>query len=352
MGKSKFDTLQVFRGFAALGVVLHHANQSTNAFVQVAPPWIDAIFSKGFLGVDFFFVLSGFIIMSSHFHDEKSSSALARYCRKRFIRVFPPYWPISMTLACLYLAFPLLSAGDRAGFSWISSLFLLPDGSPPALSVAWTLIHELLFYVVFTVFFISGRLLAVLALAWALAISLYAVLGAPVAPAPILKLLVEPLNIEFILGMGVAYLSKAFSGRRFAASLLALGAASFILIASFPISFEHRVMFAAPFSCLVLGAVFLERNARFSTPMFLVRLGDASFSIYLIHNPLLSVTSRMLGYLPFARHWWLGLSVGVASSVLAGVLYHLFVEKPLMAGFQRALDRFGRLAPRLRAITG
>lgn len=56
----KLEWLEAMRGLAALWVVFHHAGQSVDHFVggTGGQPWID----RGFLGVDFFFVLSGFII--------------------------------------------------------------------------------------------------------------------------------------------------------------------------------------------------------------------------------------------------------------------------------------------------
>jgi hypothetical protein len=62
VAKPQIQSLQVFRGLAALAVVLHHASVSTGAFVADVPAWAMSVFGLGYLGVDFFFVLSGFII--------------------------------------------------------------------------------------------------------------------------------------------------------------------------------------------------------------------------------------------------------------------------------------------------
>lgn len=127
----KFDSLQIFRGLAALGVVFHHTAMGTNYFVGKIPVWLNSIFEHGFLGVDFFFVLSGFIIMSSHFDDEKSVAALKTYGIKRFVRIFPPYWPVSIALMLSYFLLPSLSQGASGDYSLLSSLLLLPDNPPP-----------------------------------------------------------------------------------------------------------------------------------------------------------------------------------------------------------------------------
>jgi exopolysaccharide production protein ExoZ len=340
MATNKFDTLQAFRGLAALGVVFHHASLSTNAFVQTLPPWCDAIFSRGFLGVDFFFVLSGFIILSAHFSDRKSYSALWGYSTKRFIRIFPPYWPVSIALVTLYSVMPHLSHGDRADISLLASFFLIPDNAPPALSVAWTLIHEVQFYTIFLLFYVSNKIFVIFVVAWVLIISALHVAGEPSNLPPFLSYLTAPINLEFVAGMAMALLSKKIRGDRLAPVLMLFALLSFIVLTWTLDVSEYRILYAIPFSSLVLGAVLLERGRVRLGLRRLALLGDASYSIYLIHNPLISVASRLVGYAPILRTWWLGMLVGVISSVCIGFLYHYFIEKRLILAFRAILTRY------------
>lgn len=112
----RLDALQLFRGIAALGVVFHHAAQSVIAFSsEKMPDVLHSLFSYGYLGVDFFFVLSGFIILNSHFYDDKGWQSAKSYLSKRVLRIFPPYLPISIILLLSYNVFPSLSAGTRGG---------------------------------------------------------------------------------------------------------------------------------------------------------------------------------------------------------------------------------------------
>lgn len=336
----KFDTLQCFRGLAALGVVLHHAAISTEYFVQNIPGWCNGFFARGFLGVDFFFVLSGFIIFNSHFNDMKSHSALMRYCRKRFLRIFPPYWPVSIALIALYYSFPGISAGNRGGnFSLVSSLFLLPDTYTPALMPAWTLIHEVLFYAIFATCFVSNVVFFVFVFAWVLAIAIFFLLG-PMELSPFLRLFIAPINIEFIAGMGMAYLSKTISSNRYGIPIIIFGVGSCVLLSLMPVNVQNRILFAIPFSALVLGAALLESEKSFSLPRWMVALGDTSYSIYLVNYPLLSATSKLLGHMPFFMSWWLSMLIGVVSSLCAGVFYHQFVEKPSMLAFRRLFEGY------------
>ena len=196
----------MFRGLAALAVVAHHAVLSTEAFIGKVPDVLAQVLGMGYLGVDFFFVLSGFIIMYAHMGDEGALSAVRRYSFKRLVRVFPAYLPISIALIALYAWLPSFSASADRGYSLLSSLLLIPADGPPALSVAWTLVHELMFYAVFLLYFLGKRWLVVGLLAWAALI----VASQPVhAPTSWLRYPLSELNMEFMLGVFSAWVVRS-----------------------------------------------------------------------------------------------------------------------------------------------
>lgn len=163
------QSLQLFRGLAALSVVLSHAIQSTDAFIGNVPNFIRELVNVGGLGVDFFFVLSGFIIMYIHQSDNRTFHNSKVYLYKRFTRVFPIYWPIAFVVGLGYFVFPSMSESSRE-ISLVSSILLLPAEGKPVLSVAWTLIHELIFYSVFLLYFISSKIFYVFLTMWLLMI--------------------------------------------------------------------------------------------------------------------------------------------------------------------------------------
>jgi peptidoglycan/LPS O-acetylase OafA/YrhL len=85
-------SLQAGGALAALAVLLHHASSSTAAFTAGMPGWLKSICERGYLGVDFLFLLSGFIIA----HTRHPHHSLGGYARRRLTRVFIPYWPIGV----------------------------------------------------------------------------------------------------------------------------------------------------------------------------------------------------------------------------------------------------------------
>lgn len=333
--KAQIRSLQVFRGLAAMAVVAHHAALSTEAFIGHMPEALSLLFSFGLLGVDFFFVLSGFIIMHAHMEDDRTGTTLKRYAAKRVTRIFPAYWPVGAGMIALYEALPNLSAGNERNYSMISSLLLLPGNGVPALSVAWTLIHELMFYGVFLLLFIGRRWRVAGLLAWAI---LIVVVNQLTAPTGWLRYPLSLLNIEFMLGVGAAWLLRKHAHQWNGLALVAAGSAltGVALWLMAPAKDEYlRLLLAVGLALLIVGfAVHEQSNSlQWAAPFSLI--GNASYSIYLIHNPLLSVTQRIASAM--ALEWLGAMAWGVVLSGLAGWVYYRLVETPAGRFFQSRL---------------
>ena len=138
-----YKGLQAGRAIAALLIVMVHAGSSADIF-YASTPFME-FWRFGHVGVDFFFVLSGFIIYFAHARQERKEQSARTYFTKRLIRIYPPYLPISISLLVLYALFPDLSHGNR-DVGILPSLLLVPTEKSPALSVSWSLMHEMLFY--------------------------------------------------------------------------------------------------------------------------------------------------------------------------------------------------------------
>jgi exopolysaccharide production protein ExoZ len=98
---TKYRSLQAGRAVAALQVVLHHVSSFADGEPKLwAHPQIGRWLAGPSLGVAFFFVLSGVVILTAHWNDVGKPSAIFSYVRKRFIRIYPIYWVVlAMVLA-------------------------------------------------------------------------------------------------------------------------------------------------------------------------------------------------------------------------------------------------------------
>lgn len=98
-----------------------------------------------------------------------------------------------------------------------------------------------------------------------------------------------------------------------------------------------RLFFVLGLALVIIGFAFYERITSLAWPAALLLLGNASFSIYLIHNPLLSVTQRLAAQLQFDVVT--ALVMGIALSLLAGFAYYRLVERPSLRFFRHHLSR-------------
>ena len=147
----KLNLLQVYRGIAAVLVVMVHVTiKSGERFNQVA---FLNLFGAGWSGVDYFFVLSGFIMVYVHRSAIGKKEQLKSFLVKRAVRIYPIYWIITLTVLCLFLVIPGFASNnqDLSLGKVIASLLLIPQKDQPILEVGWTLIHEIYFYLLFSI---------------------------------------------------------------------------------------------------------------------------------------------------------------------------------------------------------
>jgi peptidoglycan/LPS O-acetylase OafA/YrhL len=142
--------LDALRGVAAMAVVAYHVPRELREAVGV-PRAIDAVFSAGFLGVDAFFVLSGFVIAMSVANGNWTLGYLGRFFARRSVRLDPSYWAaivLEILLGWIGLRFlsdeyPLPAASSiTAHLLYLQGLLRVPQIS----DVFWTLCYEVQFY--------------------------------------------------------------------------------------------------------------------------------------------------------------------------------------------------------------
>jgi peptidoglycan/LPS O-acetylase OafA/YrhL len=316
------QSLQAGRGLAALAVVLFHADIAGHDFGM--GNFRVPLFESGYLGVDFFFVLSGFIIYPS---TAGRGRPARHYAIARLRRVYLPYLPIGIGIALLYTYFPGFSAAER-GWSWLPTLTLLPVSSNTALSVAWTLKHEILFYALFGCFYFSGLLRPGL-FVWGAMILGAATLGiSGIVPMDLFLGVnsIVPLaliNLEFLMGIAAAVLYRR---RRGHPALFVLAPVPLILWLMLGADRDWSVLVGLSFALIILPVAQLERQGRFKVRYGLTFLGAASYSIYLAHGLAISATGRLFHDQPY---WLVAIATAIAG-VSAGIAYFMILERPLL----------------------
>ena len=145
----KYTLIQILRGFAAIFVMLYHA---TNHYNNKGFSFLSDFFKTGFLGVDIFFVLSGFVIYFSSRTYIKNKD-YGSFIKKRIIRIFPSFWLfLLLPLTLIFLFFPNYISVEAAfePLNYLKIFFLLFDHLTIS-QVTWTLSFELYFYLLFVV---------------------------------------------------------------------------------------------------------------------------------------------------------------------------------------------------------
>jgi len=197
------------------------------------------------------------------------------------------------------------------------------DYNPPALNPAWTLIHEMLFYWFFVIYLVARRAFLPAVCVW-LALICVNVWAKP-ALLPFWRTFLDPMNIEFIVGMGCAWAVTRLDPRH---GLKLLFGGVVVATASFLLVLNHapQYLFGVALAPLVVGFVLIEPRIRHRIPKLAILAGDASYSIYLIHNPAISILARTIsGLAP--------LTATMVLSVLAsaaGFVYYVVFERPAL----------------------
>jgi exopolysaccharide production protein ExoZ len=316
-----FLRIQVLRLVAAVLVVAYHAQLTALSYFGGSMPY--PLLDLGSYGVDLFFVISGFIIVFIGSSREKHAAVFAR---RRFQRVVPLYWIVT-TITFVLTHIPGLARNNVSGtLHLVQSFFFLSwlNGAEtyPVLNVGWTLEYEIFFYAIAA---IAMALTPRPWLATAFAILILVLTGQGTS-----FFLQNPIILEFVFGMTIgAYL---YDRRSFPWML----AGTALVLATLPVSgAAWRVwMFGLPFSGVVALAIYADLRKKY-VGTILPELGNASFSIYLVHVIAISCVCK-LGVIVVPR-MPVAVIIPVITllAIVAGYILYRLVEKKLIVIFHR-----------------
>ena len=335
-----YNLLQVLRAIAALMVVLHHETLvlwDRLGLQTVSHNWIN-----GGSGVDIFFVISGFVMTTSAAPLRHAEHPARTFLARRLERIVPMYWLLTTVKVLLVLAVPA-SAVNGFG-SWmhvLCSYLFLPSisGAPtaePILVVGWTLNFEMAFYLLFAIALWSRKsLLQILAPAlFGIVLVSKLWLGAPW----LVHWYGNTLVLEFLFGVLLAQaLPWVKRLPRFVALLIGLAAWVPLLFYAEPNFSPWRCIgWGIPALAVVTSALALESWLGFQSPRWLVELGDASYSIYLVHGFILPLVAIVLAHTSTA---WPGvvpvtLALMLLLATLSGEVVYRLLERPITEYFK------------------
>lgn len=356
----QIDSLTGIRGFASLWVFFHHL-PSVQGVAAVWPAWFRTFTERGWLGVDLFFILSGFVISLVHQAEfsQFSPHQMKRFLFLRLARVYPAHLVTTAILIPIYLAahilFQYVSPNDAFAWSKLALSLLLIHGWGLVNSEGWNLpswsvSSEWFAYLIFpfatpwivrlrSVVSAALAIFSILALLYFLAFTLND--GTKFMLA--WKYSLVRITSEFTIG---CLLFNIFQSLRPSAAA-DRGAMLFLLgICLLPFIAPHYIfdgiylfLFSGFLLALSLGIGPIT-NLFGSTLM--VYLGKVSYSLYLIHGTVLMVANQivkrtMANPTPFQT---LVLMVAtLALSLLLADLIFRWVEDPCRKRVKVWLDR-------------
>ena len=346
-------TLQATRGIAANLVVFSHLFL-VQAKYAAAAGVLPAFTLYGIAGMDVFFVLSGFIMVAVAGREMGPTQFLWR----RASRIYPTYWMVSLAVLAVAIAAPaMVNSSVTVPISLWRSFLLVPDEALPLLAVGWTLIHEMYFYLVFAIFLaIRLPVLAGLVGWGVLLLVIVATVPDQVAASPVLRLVTNPLTLEFMMGAVVGVLWR----KRHMPGVIAAGAVGLAalavsigyiapllsLVTSPHLDVWRVIIFGVPSALLIYALTGIEMLYwKPRSTALLVVLGDWSYATYLSHVLVISAIGRTLVFL--APAGGIGASVmlvatGLLGANVVGAAIHVYCERPMLERLRQFGARFAR----------
>lgn len=362
--RSQLPALTSLRFLAAVWVAMFHAMAMRVFF---GPEWFQPIAWVGYLGVSFFFVLSGFILVYTY---SDRVVGLGEFWQLRFARIYPAFlfslllaapgfFYISLKMDVAKVAPEWVWPAAHLKFSALSVLLMaqtwIPQNSMAWHMPTWSLSNEAFFYLLFPFLlpmfglFSKKGLFAILVVGFALGVAVTA-LYSTINPDGALALdrhaiapwrsfvSYHPLSRlpEFLMGMacGVLFLCNGRS-RKLAWPLILAGLGMVVVVATVlhrhPFLLLHAAVMGPPFAAIVYGVALRPAGVGILEKKFFVLLGDASYSFYLFHTMVLGSFSGFFhdaaGNLRLQNPLWFLLPI--ATITLISLLVYRFIEQPM-----------------------
>lgn len=319
-------SIQLLRAFAAWIVVFHHYIEIFYG-LKADFPIGRFLANYGAIGVDIFFVISGFVIYTSTTKNTQSPLAFAK---QRLLRIVPAYWTFTIIVAVsLWLAPNILFYAKYNHEFLLKSMLFIPTQNPagiglfPLVTVGWTLNYEMAFYAIFFIaLFLNRRLLLP-----AICIGLVAMQYLAPKLGGEFTFYGRSLIYEFLLGIAISV-----AHQKNLIVKIKSHTAMTILVAAITILWSrgnatHDPLFTG-IPCALIVVAFISLDKYVGNFPKANRLGDWSYSTYLCH-PIITFS-----FLYLYKHEYMGeltaLILTCASVAAASWASYNFIERPIL----------------------
>lgn len=345
--------LDAWRGIASLMVVVFHT-AGVHGFhhpALTALPFFRAA-EYGWLGVQLFFVISGFCIANAAVISQYRDPHVGSFFLARLRRIFPPYWcALALFLLLLQLTGFLVARGvlpgnglvgaerlSFVGLAFNATLTHLIFHTPAILPVSWTLCFELAFYgLVGLALGVVGRAHGVRSMLRALhCLTLLCLVALLVFGEAV----PYPFSMWAQFGLGVLVFDvlaspqdtrevRLWSGAILATMAVVLSVREFNV---FDQSFRLSTIVTALFAALLIGLHRYDSTLGSHRALKgLASIGGFSYSLYLTHHFVLRVVLQLFDKLHLPDPGGLvGVVFGVVGSVIVAALFYRLCEKPFL----------------------
>lgn len=321
--KMKLHNVQYMRAIAALLIVYVHARHQVGSYAGYLEDF-------GNIGVDLFFVISGFIMVWI----AKDSDTPFSFISKRIERIAPLYWSATLLIASIVFLFPELF--KTAAFSighLVKSLLFIPHYSPgqidkvgPLLHPGWTLNYEMYFYSVFALSLFTPKRFRLATIFGTIFILFCVSKFWSFQELAILTFWGNSIVFEFVVGALFGTLYKSGTRLNKTASILfMLGSAlSYFALSGLPRGISNGV----PAMLFFVGFL----NLKLPSAGWANKLGDSSYSLYLSHLFVMGGCRTLLPtYLGDGRFAAISfVFISASLSILVGLFVYSYVETGLL----------------------
>lgn len=319
-------TIELARGMACLVILALHAILFGQDRYHLNFP-DSAAYSKFLMGgVDLFFIISGFLMV--HTTRDNASRNAKDFLLKRFIRIYPAYWLVLLTLLPVFFFKPewaFFGQGEKP--SLLLSFLLLPQQTPPILSVAWTLVFEIYFYLIFAATLFLNPIKQLLALTIFFMGCVFTGLFFE-TDHYLFRFITSDSLLEFLAGMLLASLWPFFPKLK-----IMIPVFLFLLFGWLVLHAEHGptrfINLGIPAILLFIVLLFIEKTHLTISKRFAVFIGGISYALYLVHVPIIAGLPKLLPLAGIELTPVFALSLAIFLSLVGGVILHYGFEIPV-----------------------